>query len=206
MRDKVFDRMFGTIVFGLVLFFVPFCTGWWISYLLGSYSNYVLGIGIALGVAGGIAANLLLLKKAVAHLYSIKTWVMLCLLVLYSIGIFGFFMGVPVFNMLAGILTGVYIGRQAKVLNYDVTHFSERLKKAQWVSLSLLSMVCIASAILALSDSHTAANLEGMFSLRFSLTTPMLVGIIFIGGTVLVIAQFLLTKVSATLAYKNKFR
>lgn len=203
MGSKAFDRIFGTIVFGLALFFAPFCAGWWLSYLFGSGSNSFLHIGIALGAAGGVAANLFWLKRLVAGLYSMNTWAMLCLLVLYSISLFGFFMGVPVFNVLAGILTGIYIGRQAKMLNYDAAHFSARLKIAQYVALSLLLLVCVTSAILALSDPHTAANLEGMFSLSFSLTTPVLVSIIFIGGTILLLAQFVLTKVSATLAYKS---
>jgi hypothetical protein len=182
---------------------VPFCAGWWISYLLGSGSEGILAAGIAIGVIGGIALNLLLLKKAVARLYRMRTWVMICLLALYSVGIFGFFMGVPVFNVLAGMLAGIYVGRQAKVMGYDAAHFSARVKKAQLISLSLLVLACAASATLALSDSHTAANLQGMLSLRFPLTTPLLVAIILVGGAMLLVAQLLVTKASAALAYRS---
>lgn len=203
MDLKAFDKVFGTAVFGLALFFVPFCGGWWISYWLGSGPRDILAVGIPLGVAGGVAANLFFLKRLVAGLYSMRPWVMLCLLTLYSVGVFGFFMGVPVFNVLPGILTGVYIGRQAKTLRYDAARFSARLRKAQYATLSLLLLACAASAMLALGDPHTAANLEGMFSLGFSLTTPVLVGIVFVGGAVLLIGQFLLIKASAALAYKT---
>jgi hypothetical protein len=201
MGNRAFDKLFGTVVFGFMLLVLPFCAGWWISYLLGSGSEAILVAGIILGILVGIALNLLLLKKTVTRMYLMPTWVMTGLLALYSVGIFGFFMGVPVFNVLAGILSGIYVGRQAKALGYDAAHFSARIKKAQAISLLLLLMACAASATLALSDSHTAANLQGMLSLNFAVTTPLLTGIILIGGAMLLAAQFLLTKVSAKLAY-----
>ena len=64
-------------------------------------------------------------------------------------------------------------------------------------------MVCAASAVLALGDPYTAANLEGMFSLSFQVTVPMLAGTVLLGGALLLGLQFLMVKASAAIAYKR---
>jgi hypothetical protein len=163
----------------------------------------LIGLGCILGAAAGIVCNVLFLHKLAAHPYSQRTWVAVLLLVLYSIGIFGFFMGVPVFNILTGMLAAVYIGRQAKILGRDPASFTRQLKQTQILLFFVLLILCAASAWLALSDSHTAANLEGMFSLNFSLTQPILAAIILVGGAMLLAFQAALVRALATFAYRS---
>ncbi len=114
MAGRTFDKIFGTVIWGFMLLVIPFCIIWWTAYMLTQETSAII-IGCILGAAAGIACNILLLRKLAARLYSQRTWVAVLLLVLYSVGIFGFFMGVPVFNLLAGALAAIYIGRQAKV-------------------------------------------------------------------------------------------
>ena len=200
MAERKFDKVFGAVIWGFMLFVVPFCAVWWTVYSL-TKDVTIIGLGCFLGVAAGIILNVLFLKKLAAHPYSQKTWVSILLLMLYSVGIFGFFMGVPVFNILAGMLAAVYIGRQAKILGRDKVHFSRQLKQTQILLFFVLLVLCAASAYLALSDSHTAANLEGMFSLDFSLTQPMLAAIILAGGALLLAFQAALIKALASFSY-----
>lgn len=202
MSERKFDRVFGAIIWGFMLFVVPFCALWWIACTL-TKDVRLIGIACILGAAAGITCNVLFLKKLAAHPYSQKTWVAVLLLVLYSVGIFGFFMGVPVFNILAGALAAVYIGRQAKMLSQDKVHFDRQLKRTQRLLFFVLLAICAVSAYLALSDSHTAANLEGMFSLGFSLTQPILTAIILVGGALLLAFQATLVKVLASFAYRH---
>jgi hypothetical protein len=202
MAERKFDKVYGAVIWGFMLFVVPFCTAWWTFYSL-TKDAFIIGLGCVLEAAVGIVCNVLFLKKLASRPYSQKTWVSVLLLVLYSIGIFGFFMGVPVFNILAGMLAAVYIGRQAKILGRDPASFTRQLKLTQILLFFVLLILCAASAWLALSDSHTAANLEGMFSLNFSLTQPILAAIILVGGVMLLAFQAALVRALATFAYRS---
>lgn len=202
MGERKFDKVFGAVIWGFMLFAVPFCAVWWIFYTLTKDAS-MIGLGCILGAAAGIVLNIFYLKKLAAHPYSQRTWMAVLLLGLYSVGIFGFFMGVPVFNILAGMLAAVYIGRQAKISGHDKAHFNLQLKKTQNLLFFVLLILCAASACLALSDTHTAANLEGMFSLNFSLTQPILAAIILVGGAMLLAFQAALVKALATFAYRS---
>ena len=202
MAERKFDKAFGAVVWGFMLFVVPFCAFWWIFFALTKDVS-MIGLGCILGAAAGIVLNVLFLKKLAAHPYSQKTWVAVLLLVLYSVGIFGFFMGVPAFNILAGMLAAVYIGRQAKISGQDKVHFSTQLKRTQRLLFFVLLTLCAASACLALSDPYTAANLEGMFSLSFSLTQPILAAIILVGGAMLLVFQAALVRALANFSYRS---
>jgi hypothetical protein len=202
MAERKFDKVFGTVIWGFMLFVVPFCAVWWTFYTLAGDAS-IIGLGCILGAAAGIVINIFFLKKLAVHPYNQKTWVAVLLLALYSVGIFGFFMGVPVFNVLASALAAVYIGRQAKILGRNPVHFSNLLRRTQFLLFLVLLVICGASAYLALSDPHTAANLEGMFSLGFSLTQPMLVAIILVGGALLLAFQAALVRLLASFAYRS---
>ncbi len=47
--------------------------------------------------------------------------------------------------------------------------------------------------MLALTDPYTAGNLEGMLGLGFQVTQPMVLGLILVGGSMLLAAQWWLT-------------
>jgi hypothetical protein len=64
-----------------------------------------------------------------------------------------------------------------------------------------LALVCMASAIIALADPYTEANLQGMFGLPFEVTQNMVIGLIAIGGSVLLVFNWLLAFVSIRFTY-----
>jgi hypothetical protein len=109
---KTFDWIFGEIVIGLALLSVPFLLGWWVSYLL----TFNIKIGTMAGIGAGIGLTVFLTKRIASKFYNLHTTLLMGLFLFYEIGIFGFFMGVPIFNILPGIMAGVYTGRKS-VLN-----------------------------------------------------------------------------------------
>ena len=74
--------------------------------------------------------------------------------------------------------------------------------RAVLFSAAALLFFCAAAAWLALRDSTTAANLEGMLGLGFHLTQGMIWAIILAGGALLLAAQALAVKVAARVAYR----
>lgn len=196
---KTFDKIFGAVTLGLIILVSCFCAGWWTAYAL-HLDAIVFAIA---GALTGILLNRLFLMKLVARLYRLKMWTLVLIMMLYTVGILGFFMGVPVFNVAVGVIAGIYVGRQAKIMQYDNAQFLLRLRRAQLFSFAALLFVCVASAYFALSDPYTAANLEGMFALDFAITFPMLIGLIVVGGLLLIGLQYLFTSISARLVFRK---
>jgi hypothetical protein len=195
---KKIDRVIGAVFFGFILFITCFCAGWWV--FLGLHGNVF--IGFATGTAAGIAANILFLKKILSRMYTLGPLPLMVVFLLYSVGIFGFFMGVPVFNAILGVAAGWYAGRRAKVASIGPDGLKKPMGKAILVSTAVLFAFCAASAWIALADSYTAANLQGMLNLGFPVTTGMIWGIILIGGALLLVMQALAAKLAAKMAYR----
>ncbi len=132
--------------------------------------------------------NYFLFKKT-ENVYNFNLSFVIFAYVFYSICVFGFFMGVPLFNLFLGPVAAVYMAIRIKQKSqkfdikstaHNVAHFST----------DVLLFVCVASGYLALSDTTTAANLEGMFNLSFDITRPMLWSIIVLGGLIMVLINY----------------
>jgi hypothetical protein len=119
---------------------------------------------------------------------------------------FGFFMGVPVFNILMGSVAGWYIGRRMSIHHNNCDTFKRTLRNTSIFCLSVMTLICIASATIALTDNSTAANLEGMLNLNFEVTQRMIIWIIIVGGLFLLISQYFLIKITARKFYNVDHR
>lgn len=79
-------------------------------------------------------------------------------------------------------------------------------RRSSIVTTGVLALVCGASAFFALRDPYTASGLEGMLGLGFSVTTPMVIGIILIGGSFILVLQWWLTRKTIELTYRYLVR
>lgn len=173
---------------------------WFIFYL----AKWNMLIGAILGLLTTIILNIFFMKKLINNFYNFnKIWLIIIHL-FFSICIFGFFMGVPVFNILPGIFGSIYVGKQARIRNDNVETFQHNLKIVNIFSIIVLIFMCFCSAYLALSDPYTASNLEGMFNLSFSLTSAMLWMIIIFGGIILLLVQYVASMIIAKRIYKKR--
>jgi hypothetical protein len=200
MKMKYIDFLFLTsiwIPFPVISFFLLF---WWGGYFL-NYRAQLPGIAISGLIIGSIVCALTI-SNWLRRTYTQKTWLLICLYLFYMIGIFGFFMGVPVFNIIPGVLAAIYLSRKTIVHNLKSSDYNKLLNKLQIFMAAGLLLVCIFSAFLALSDQSTGANIKGMLGLPFTVTTGMIWGIIVIGGAALLAAQYLIIKVTGILTIK----
>ena len=105
-------------------------------------------------------------------------------------------MGVPVFNLALAIPAGFILGSRLAAQRADETSLRFAMRRAAVFTTIVLAFICMASAIIALADPYTEANLQGMFGLPFDVTRGMVVGLIVIGGSLLLILNWLLTSAS----------
>lgn len=196
---KRFDKIFGGIAIGFVLLTIPSLIGWWVSYLWA----FNIKRGTMVGVGVGIGVTVFLTKRIASKFYGLNTFLLMGLFLFYHIGVFGFFMGVPIFNILPGVMAGVYTGRKNGLNGDGSIIFLRELKKTNLFSVVVLLIISILSAYLALNDPYTADNLQGMLGIGFPISKEMLWGIIVCGGIVLMAAQYILSTVAGKLAYRK---
>jgi hypothetical protein len=111
----------------------------------------------------------------------------------YTVGVFGFFMGMPVFNAALAIPAGFIVG--GKLARGTANQSQVRAAALQTCIFTtiVLTFICATSAILALSEATLPAQLEGMLALPFTVTWGMIWGIILVGGAGLLAVNWLLT-------------
>ena len=187
------------IVFGAVPVIACFLAGWWISIPLVPESR-IFQCALA-GLLLGILVDVIFLRSWIRRAYSMKAWVWMTIYVFYSIGLFGFFMGVPVFNVMLALPAGVFVGRRLAYSGADTTRVQKTARQVAVFTASILGLVCITSASIALASRSTASDLQRMLGLPFQVTPMMIIGIILSGGAMLLALDWWLTNKSVERAY-----
>lgn len=196
--NKKVDKIFLAIILYPVFPILLFLAGWWGSLILAP-NDLIPAIALTGLVLGIVIDFFFINKKVIPNAYRLNSFWEITILLFYSVGIFGFFMGVPLFHPLLGIIIGFYIARKSVFLNWEKDIFDKKLKKAAIIGSIIILLVNITSAVIALGDPYTASGLEEMLSLPFTVTTNMLIALVFIGGTGLIIFQYLLTYLAANI-------
>lgn len=195
-----FDTMFGGLIIGLIIPAAAICLFWWVSFLLG----FDIRFWTITGIFVGVGLDLFMLRGLVTRFYSFSMTALVLIFCLYSIGIFGFFMGVPVFNVALGVVAGIYVGRRAKLTGVTRDLMRIQLRRAAVFSTIVLLVLCTASAVLALTDPYTGANLQGMLNLKSELTPADIWFLIIVGGTLLLVCQYSFLWLAGVAAYSRK--
>ena len=174
--------------------------GWWLAYAL--LPEAWIFLGALFGLLLGLLLDFPLLKKWIndADVLGIPFWAVV--FVFYSIGLFGFFMGVPVFNLVLALPAGFILGSRLASQHADEIKLRVVSRRVSEFTTLVLALICAASAMIALVDPFTEANLQGMLALPFDVTRGMVIGLIIVGGVVLLLLNWVLTFASVRITYK----
>lgn len=186
------------ILLGAVPIIICFLAGWWLSVLLVPES-WIFLFALA-GFLVGVIIDILFLRTRIQTVYSMKPIVWMMIYLFYSFGMFGFFMGVPVFNVALALPAGFFIGGWLVHNGADSTRMKKAARYSALFTTSVLAFICAASATIALVSFSTASDLQGIFGLQ--ITPVMIVGIILVGGIFILILQWWLTFWFVELAYR----
>ncbi len=185
---RPFERIFLNLINAWMLTFAGFAVGFLITYFeIDTAPQW------AVWIAGALAGLYLWwfyrgrLLELLLHNFKYQ----LAVTGVYMVGLFGFFMGVPVFNILPGILLAFICGVAAREEDTPADEFARKLRQVNVIALAILALFLAASAVVALEDPYTAGNLEGMLGLS-EVTQGTIILIISVGGLGLMVVQWLL--------------
>jgi hypothetical protein len=165
---------------------------WWAAYAILP-ETWIVFSAIT-GLLAGILTDLFLLKRLLDRRLGLPLWAAVYLF--YSVGVFGFFMGVPVINAALAVPAGFVIGGRLAGENANRQKVRKTTQRTAWFTTGILVFICAASAFLALSSPSTASDLEGMLALPFAVSPAMIWGLIISGGAALLAANWGLTVLS----------
>jgi hypothetical protein len=174
--------------------------GWWGTYLLGPEDLIPFFALVGLGL--GLLVDLLFLRRWIESAYRFHPIVLAAIYLFYSVGMFGFFMGVPVFNTIWGPLAGFYTGRRLKLQNSNPGKTT--IHRVSLFTAFVLAVACLAAILLAACETTLAANINGMLTnmlgLKTSFNNQIILLLSVFAGTMIVILEYYLTRAAASFA------
>ena len=179
------------IILALIFPIMGLLAGWWLFFnRLPDARILIPAFG---GLLLGVVVDAIFLKRWIQKANRASLWIWGLVYLFYAICTFGFFMGVPVFNVVLGIPAGILFASRLRAAQTPSDEVPASARRCAWFTTLVMLIICMASAGIALLDPYTAANLEGLFRLPFHLTSGMIWGLIIIGGTITLAVQWLLT-------------
>ncbi len=184
-------------LFTVVLYKAPiplalFLLAWWFSHLFTSgWLAFLIG---ALWFFIGLWLNSELVLPY--QFYRIKKRFLVLIYLFFSIAMLGFFMGIPVFNLLLGVLAGNYLSIRVLYPYSSKTTIKKNLVQGAWfTALSLLGITLFAG-IIAISDMENSLLLAQNL-LQTQLSKKLFLLLLTLGAVFLTLFQFVLTLFSA---------
>lgn len=196
MKSRIiqFDRFFFNSLFEMVFPILCFLIFWWSSLLFTNEESIIMIAALSgLGLGTLISIAIRLIWKP--DIYKLSSPILLVVYSFYNIGLFGFFMGVPVFHPVLGIIAVYYWIKRLIYQNDAILYKSEIDRISKFTSI-VIGIVCLLSGTIALSSKSTPYDLKSMLQLRFDISQPILITFIIVGGLFLITAQYWLTKIT----------
>lgn len=153
-------------------------------------------IYVAAGLLLGAIIDLKFLKGWVNSRYHWPLWIVASIYIVYNALVYGFFMGLPVFNVFLGVLAGYYFGHRICFNQVAPEKHSNLVNQVSLFTGLIMTLVCISSGYLALMDNQAAGMIREVLGLDFEVTHTMMWGIVVIGGLLLILTTVLLTRIS----------
>jgi len=161
---------------------------------------------LAIGLLIGILIDLKFLKGWIRQRFNLPIWMLISIYLVYNVFVYGFFMGLPVFNIFLGLLAGYYFGNRICFHKVKPERYPKLINQVSGFTGLIMTLVCVSSGFLALMDFGAAGMIEDVLGLNFEVTNSMMWGIVVIGGLALILMNFLLTKITMTKTIKNYAR
>lgn len=192
---RFFDKTLSVIIMGMLAPVIFMLLFWWGSIPFVKNNDPLLFTLALTGLIVGVLLDLTVLRRFILKLFDLSIPVLTAIEIFYSIMIYGFFMGFPVFNSIVGI-AGAYIAARSAVRQH--ASGEQSLKNTNHIirlSTIILFALCSSSALLALGEKTIGSQVKGMLHVPFNVTMGMIWFLILAGGCMLLIFQYCASKI-----------
>lgn len=188
------------VILGAVPVLLCFVSAWFTSAVLLDDERTVAVIALS-GAAVGVVVDFLFLKRLVKRAYKISSRVLAAIYIFYSVGVFGFCMGIPILNFPVGMMAGIYTARKMYHIEAGREECNRKIKRTSVFTAVVMLLICCLLTLWAIAGQMIGYRLETPV-LSFTFTVPIFFGVVFAGGAGLVLFQYWLTNKTARLALR----
>jgi hypothetical protein len=185
------EKLFLSVIIGLVFPILLGLAGWWSSIpFVPEKSILYFALG---GFMLGVLVDLIFLRFWTRNAFHFPLiWPALVYL-FYSVGMFGFFMGVPVFNLLMGLVGGYFMGMRLRAENAGNEKVEQTARQTGIFTAFVLAVACVAALTIAGLSSSLEGDIRGMFALANPMSKTAILALSSVAGIGLVILEYAIT-------------
>ena len=195
------ERLFLSVVIGFVFPILLGLAGWWGSIpFVPEKSILYFALG---GFMLGVLLDIVFLRYWTRNALRIPLLWPALVYLFYSVGMFGFFMGVPAFNVVMGPVGGYYLGMRLRANGAQIDEVEREAKRTGLFTAFVLAVACASALVLASLDSSLEANISGMFALANPISKTILLTLSAVAGIGLVVLEYAITR--ATIKFARFF-
>jgi hypothetical protein len=198
-----FERKINGLIIGstfpLLLGLISIITWYYIDGVESRAAIYLI-VGLLLG----LLIDFKYLKSWINHRFELPGWFMVAIYLAYNVFVFGFFMGLPVFNVFLGFFAGYYCGYRISFNKVESEKQSKYINRVSLFTGLIMAWLCALSGYLALVNNEAAGMIKEVLGLSFEVTKTMVWGIVIVGGLLLILTNVLLTKITMIKTIQNK--
>jgi hypothetical protein len=192
------EQLFLTVVIGLVPPILFGLAGWRAGRLFASEQSiqyFVLG-----GFLLGVLLDLLFLRRLARRALRGPLLVPILIYLLYSVGLFVFFTGIPVINAALGPVGGYLMGIRLRVNKAQQPVVEKTAQHTGLFTTGVLALACAAALAIAARDTSLETYINGLLALAKPFSRTAILALL-TGGTVLLAAlEYLITRAAVKFA------
>jgi len=186
------ELLFLQVVIGLLAPILLLLIGWWGSLpFVAEESIKFFALG---GLLLGILLNIIYLRRLVQAAYRFPKAAFVLVYLFYSLCLFGFFMGVPLFNLFLGAAGGYYVGLCLRHQRKPREEVEKTARQVALFSALVLALVCLVSWLLAFSDAYLVENIQGLLRLPNPPSRAAILGFSALVGIAMVGVEYFITR------------
>ena len=195
------------IFVGILCPLLTFILGWWSTAVLAisqvlPIPDRVIAIAAFTGLGVGLVLDALYWKKWIAHFYDADVRFMVLVYLLCSIMAVASFMGLPLGNLVVGMLAGVYVGRRQHHAGRSAESFPIPARKVSVFTALVTGLEALAIGLLVLGEGIVAELIQQTVGLEKSVITDLVsIGLILLLSLILMVIQFWCTRTAAWFAF-----
>ena len=193
---------------GLLIPIIVFVLFWWSIAVLNVFkilniSESVITVVAISGLCIGILLDIIFLKKWIPKFYEMDKSLSISIYLFCSFIAVGFFMGLPIGNIVLGIFAGIYVGRKSHYLHKNKNHFLSTSKKVSLFTASITSLEALPIGLLALQDDSIIDLINQSIGIKlFTINIIIDMLLILMLCLMLFLLQYILTKKATIKSYQ----